>query len=458
MNTVLRRLVFLALASVALAGCHRPPRHVVLVVLDTVRADRMSVYGHERDTTPFLRAHQDEMIRFERVKAPAPWTIPSHASMFTCLWPSEHRAQWDHRELSEDRLTLADVLSAEGFETVALSANTFVSAPNGLLQGFEYHYVDGDEKSARTGRILPLARVAVLQAVRERRRLFLFINLLEAHIPYDSAKYGARFGAPDGSPVKDARTKWAVSAGEITLDERQWAAHRAAYDAAVRSLDDAVGSLYRILADAGVLDDTLLVITSDHGDGLGAHPEVGHSISVWEEQLDVPLLVRLPLGRNGGTTVPSVTSLTWLGTTVLDWLGVRRPEAWRSLPTLLDHRGSEVTADYRDYFDGLDRKANAQVAALYPGLAAHTSHAHVLYCGSDKLIVRADGRRELYALDDDPEEQHDLASTEPRRLAACEQRYRALLESGRLTGFDLPAPPSKRDDAEILKALGYVVE
>ncbi len=456
---MLRRFALAALAVVVLAGCHRPPRHVVLVVLDTVRADRMSVYGHDPDTTPFLRQHQDEMIRFERAKAPAPWTIPSHASMFTCLWPSQHRTQWDHRELSEDHLTLAEVLSAEGFETVALSANTFVSVQNGLLQGFEYHYVDGDIKSARTGRILPLARVAVLQAERERRRLFLFINLLEAHIPYDSAKYGAQFGAPDGSPVKDASIKWAVSAGEITLDDRQWAAHQAAYDAAVRSLDDAVASIYRILASAGVLDDTLLIVTSDHGDGLGAHPQVGHAISVWEEQLDVPLLVRLPHGRDGGTTVPSVTSLTWLGTTVLDWLGVKRPAAWSALPTLLDHRGQEVTADYRNYFAGLDRKTNAQVAARYPRLAAQTSHAHVLYCGSDKLVVRADGRRELYALDDDPDEQHDLAATEPRRLAACEQRYRALLASGQLTGFDLPAPPSsKRDDAEILKALGYVVE
>ncbi len=113
------------------------PRHLILLVFDTLRADRMSVYGYERPTTPFLEAAADEMLRFADVKAPAPWTVPSHSSMFTGLWPAQHRAQWGRMRLDDDFTTLAETLKEEGFCTVGLSANLLVSNSTGLDQGFD---------------------------------------------------------------------------------------------------------------------------------------------------------------------------------------------------------------------------------------------------------------------------------------------------------------------------------
>ena len=111
-------------------------RHAVLVVFDTLRADRMSVYGYGRPTTPFLERVAGEMVRYDGVKATAPWTLPSHASLFTGLWPAEHRVHWGNKWLDDGFDTLAESLQSAGFCTFGLSANPIVSEKTGLTQGF----------------------------------------------------------------------------------------------------------------------------------------------------------------------------------------------------------------------------------------------------------------------------------------------------------------------------------
>ena len=156
-------------------------------------------------------------------------------------------------------------------------------------------------------------------ALERNCRLFLFVNFMDAHIPYNTSAYGEQFGVSKGGPVRNAAIKWQISAGLRSLSDRQRSLHGAAYDAAVRATGDAARQIVSLLNDREMLDSTVLAFTSDHGEGLGAHQELGHVISVWEEQLAVPLIIRLPKGYRSPNRVTALTSLTSFAPTALDW-------------------------------------------------------------------------------------------------------------------------------------------
>lgn len=463
-----RRAAWAVAATLALGGVllfalwrspSEPPRHFILVVFDTLRADRMALYGHHRSTTPFLERKAGEMVRFARAKAPAPWTVPSHASIFTGLWPGEHRAQWGGMRLAGRHRTLAEILAARGFCTVGASANELISRRHGFAQGFdEYRVFRGDERR-HTEHVLKAAEFTLRQVRRKGCRLFLFLNFMDTHLPYHYRPYAAEMGVDEPPPIRTPEQKWRASAGVRELDAEEEGRHRAAYDAAVRYVDDVVARLFEALREKGFLEESVLVITSDHGDGLGHHPQLGHSISVWEEQLAVPLLVRRPGGTGGGKVVERRQSLVGIAPSALDWLGIARPEPLRDRPGLGAEVESPVVAEYRDYFSEGEREWNARMAKRYPRLARSGQHRHVLYCGhGHKLIVGADGETELYDLHDDPHEQHDLAPQRPEALDSCRGSYAGLAREVQLyTPFDAEASGAAEGvDLEALRALGYV--
>jgi arylsulfatase A-like enzyme len=440
-----------------------PARHIVLVVMDTVRADRLSLYGYSRETTPFLKELASESMVFRRAKATAPWTVPSHASMFTGLWPSEHRAQWGRMVLDESHLTLAEVLHAEGFSTVGLSSNDFITEANGFGQGFEdFRRIRGDQK-IRTKRILADLPEILDELVQRDKRFFLFVNLMDAHIPFNAAKYAFKFGLKaTRDATGDHDTKWKINAGQLAYEAGLREQQNAAYAAAIRYLDDAIRSIVGMLTERHLLDDTVLIITSDHGEGLGDHPELGHSISTWEEQLAIPLLVRFPGGQGGGQVLSSMTSLIALAPTVLDWLDVHRPANWIERPDFLGTSRSGISADYRSYFSEVTRRKNTGMAKRYPELASRVQHTHVLYCDPFKFSVNASGKVRFYDLNRDPKEKEDLASDSILELEVCDSTYRALLASGRYTPFEERESDKERErsheafDDEALRALGYI--
>jgi arylsulfatase A-like enzyme len=434
-----------------------PARHLVLVILDTVRADRMSAYGHTVDTTPHLGGMASEMLRYGRALAPAPWTVPSHASLFTARWPAEHRAQWGHIRLDERWLTLAEALRKRSFCTSGFSANGFIVRKTGFDRGFDALREVKGPRPTRSRRILD-ALPAELDAILGRDcRMFLFLNFMDAHIPYNHARYGADLGLEGEPPIPTETLKWEASAGQLELTPERLEQHRIAYDAAVRHLDDVVRELVELLRARDMLDETLLLITADHGEGLGYHREMGHSISVWEEQLVVPLLVRLPGGHRGGEVYDRPVSLVGVAPSALDWLGVPRPPELTDRPTLEQTSHMPIVADYRSYFSEGDRRWNTQMAERYPKLAATVHHRHVVYCDDHKLVVSSDGSEQLYHVTRDPHEQRDLAPSAPPELAQCRAQHRALQQQGLLTPFDA-GPPRADDgiDVEMLRSLGYV--
>lgn len=437
-------------------------RHVLLVVFDTLRADRMSVYGYDRETTPFLKQSENQMLKFTRAKAAAPWTIPSHASMFTGLLPSQHRAQWGWIRLDPEFTTLAEILQEKGFHTVSIGANPFLVKNFGLTQGFaENMVIDGpaNEKSTKILAQLPTTIDGVQQS---EERLFLFLNFMDTHIRYNDAEYGRHFGLDGKPPIRNAKEKWKVSAGEHTMTPDDIRDHGAAYDAAVRHLDDVVREIFELLQEKNILDQTLVIFTSDHGDGLGFHQEMGHSISVWEEQLAIPLLVRFPNARRGGEIVSGPVSLVGLAPFILDSIGVDRPVILRGTPSLDDSSGIPVCADYQSYFFDTRRETNIKMAELYPELKESVRPRHVLYCGPNKLVIDDQEGLGFFNVEDDPNEQTNLALKESPEFEVCMAQYRELLAMGRFTPFEQAAPRIERDEKheaielETLRALGYV--
>ncbi len=335
--TALRRL---ALSAVALVACggeddgagardvgDRPD--VLLVTLDTLRTDRVGAYGHEGGATPRLDALAARGTLFEQAYSPAPMTLPAHASLMTGLLPPEHGARVNglHR-LADDVPTLAERLSAEGFRTGAFVAAFVLDEQFGLARGFDvydddltdaYEQVVSEQLSVyRPGEHVVDSALAWLDSLGDDP-FFAWVHLYDAHFPWH----------PHGGGDDDAAGTYE---GEVAYADAQLG----------RLLDD--------LRARGRLDDTLVVVVADHGEGLGDHGELEHAYLLDEEVLHVPLVIAGP-GVAEGARVPSLVPTEDVQPTLLDLLGLADDDArTRSLvPALrgarIEHRASYAETD-----------------------------------------------------------------------------------------------------------------
>lgn len=315
-------------------GVSRPPigvpgagPNVVLVVVDTLRADHVGAYGYARPTTPAVDRLAAEGLRFEHARANASWTLPSHGSLFTGLLPSEHGAHAAHPTLGDGPATLAQAFDERGYRTVGLSANAWVSAGTGLDRGFErFHFLGADGISSQL--LLPLvfsapedlggrsitdhAVQAIADAARADEPLFLFANYLEAHEPLGTIPEPARsrFSEQPVDPgagrrwVRELPLFWCACEADRDPLRCEDGLFRAPaprvrqtidqYDAGVAYVDARIGELRAALERVGQLDNTVFVVTSDHGEHLGEDGRLGHMVWLTEPLLRVPLVVRYP--------------------------------------------------------------------------------------------------------------------------------------------------------------------
>lgn len=407
--------------------------NVLLLVLDTVRAESLGLYGYDRETTPNLNRLAARAVKFDQARSTAPWTLPSHASMFTGRWPHELNVG-ERKPLDRTYPTLAERLGAHGYATAGFIANTFFcNAWFGLGRGFQ-HYDDFYEEQTAVSveealRCTSLGRLAVRAlpdsfAVERRRKdaarvdsafltwldrrgeddrpFFAFLNFFDAHGPFTPpADFPRRFGRPPANPDEEAAIReWDVRSRN-GLSDAQVALARDSYDDCLAYLDEQIGLLFDELDRRGVLDDTLVILTSDHGEELGEHDLVGHGRSLYDQETRVPLLVFLPHGRRGGETVGESVSLRDLPATVLDVLGldasgfpgdsiVRRSSA-DPAPALMEVRIKEEIS------------SNPARPPAWRGPMAGVVAEGFSY------IRNADGREELYDVAADPKQARDLA-------------------------------------------------
>ncbi|MGH9315456.1 MAG: sulfatase family protein [Vicinamibacterales bacterium] len=417
-----RRLTLPAwILSVMLGSCASPeqppsPLGILIVTLDTTRADYLSAYGAGPVWTPNLDRLAADGVVFEQAMSVAPLTLPAHCSLFTGLLPPRHGVRDNAgASLAADHQTLAEVLQRRGFETAAFVGSVVLSAGRGLEAGFDV-YDDGITKGRpATGRGLQRpADHVVDQAIAwlEGRRdapFFLWVHLYDPHAPYD--------------PPEPFRTAYGDDpyAGEIAFADAQ------------------LGRLLDVLDRRRLLDRTAVIVAGDHGESLNEHGERGHGIFLYQNVIRVPLIVRVagvPARR-----VPEVTRLVDVMPTVLELAGAP--------PAASD--GVSLVAAMTGAAGSLDLEAYSE--SLYPTRFGW-SPLRSLRDGRFKLIEAP--RPELYDLEIDPAERHNLyaersaiAALMSRRLSALTRQYVSRHDARDSVG---PAP----ETIERLAALGYV--
>jgi arylsulfatase A-like enzyme len=326
-------------------------RNVVLIVWDTVRAQSLSLYGYSRDTTPNLTEWARRGVVYDRAIAPAPWTYPSHSSFFTGLWPFQLNSQWKFK-LDSQIPTLAEHLAGQGYQTAGFAANTnCCSYEGGLARGFA-HFEDYplsprsllsrtfpgkwllenlvgrwdfyDKKwislQSRGAREIDDAFLGWLRQRRPDRPFFAFLNHFDAHEPFmPPAEYVGRFGI---KPRNRRDYEYVYDfVGAMNRQLRDVYMAHDCYDDCIAYLDQELDRLLRELDGQGILENTVVIITSDHGEAFGEHGSFGHSYSAFVEELAVPLVILSP-GAPAGRLIASPVSLRDLPATVVDLLGL----------------------------------------------------------------------------------------------------------------------------------------
>jgi arylsulfatase A-like enzyme len=456
-----RRLAVIALA-ILLAACGGPARapkaqpDVVLITLDTTRADHMSAYGYPRETTPHLDTLADDAVRFDSAYAVTSWTLPSHASIFTGKFPSAHGAQYDPhgplsltqeggikgprawsriraRPLSDREVTLAAVLEASGYATGAVVAGPWMKRVFGLDVGFA-HYDDRNfavlnrlgELNGRPAEDVSDAAIAFVDQHQDEP-FFLFLNYYDPHAPLlPPPSHLSRFWP--GDPPKTPTLEYQL----------------ASYDAEIHYMDHHVGRLLDHLRRRGLYEDAWIIVVADHGELMGDGGLFGHGDSLSQAEIHIPLIIKEP-----GTDRPRGVDDTKVQQVDL-------------MPTLLTRLGLPLPPNLQG--GALPDPGHPVIAEVYPLLAANPTSKgwrqrgdwQVLIDGERKLAWSSRGTHALYDLSVDPEETRNLWDPEDPASQAMADKLARYLEA-------LPEPGDLGEIGEVddetralLESLGYV--
>lgn len=452
-----RGLVLAVSLSLALAAC-APERlarpNLLLVTLDTTRADHVSAYGYSRDTTPVLRALAAAGTRFAQAYAPTATTAPSHATLFTSLYPLAHGIVRNGLVLRDLERTLAEVLRDHGYATAAFVSSFVLDARFGWAQGFDLYDDDFDpdstsmqprdgweewKKETAAGGFDRRADETTRRAVAwleghagSDRPFFLFVHYFDPHAPMvPPARLAARFAPATGAPRLDVRV--------------------GRYDAEIAFVDEQIGLLLEALARAGLEAETLVALTADHGEGLMQHGKMFHGVHLYEEAVRVPLILRWPGRVPEARVVEEPVGLVDLAPTLLALLGIGEVPPSLHGKSLAAALTDGLPLDpqpsiylQRRHYEG-ERVGGEWIEGELFGIRR----------GRWKYIESGDAsHRELYDLSADPAETRDLAAHRPDAVRHLSAAIAAWKLASRREG---EAPRELGEPERLgLEALGYV--
>ncbi|MDP6460198.1 MAG: sulfatase [Gemmatimonadota bacterium] len=435
--------VAFASAAVLLSGCESAPPApgVVVILVDTLRPDRLGCYGADRPTSPSIDRLASESVRFTRARATAPWTLPSAASLLTGLYPSAHGARTTRSMIREDAVLLAEVFRAEGFATGAVVSHVFVGSKFGFGRGFDV-FLEAEAQGhshISTDGVTREAIALLEEYAASGASFFLLVHYFDPHDAYLDFE-GADFakGPPGriGSGMALSEVRW-LPDGLSPDEERRL---RDLYDEEILRTDGGIGRLLNAVDTTGLSARTTVLLTADHGEEFHEHGRRGHGRTVYEELMRVPLMVREPGGTPG--TVDAPVSLASVAPSLLELAGLDPAALGAQTPSLVPYlRGETVDAPDRILCES-DYVAPERLRALVSGRY--------------KLVRElTTGSSALYDLVADPGELRDLSGASPqvtaRMEAELEQELRRVVRAGRGRGVSLT--PEKE---EMLRGLGYV--
>ena len=454
--------------------------NIIWIVMDTVLKGRTSLYGYHRNTTPNLVKFSKDGVIFSNPVSTAPWTMPSHASMFTGMYPSKHGTHHSTEKfftsgLADENTTIAEVLRGVGYKTGAIVANDAIGRNKGYEQGFDV-YFDGVSAFKRFlgGHLLnrmfpkisfirylkmnryllsPQISETALQWVNNNKdnRFFLFINYMDVHAGYSylpdgyEGKYGFNW---DDMEIGDKVDWKSIVNHQKNISEKEHQIFIDLTDCKLTYLDNSIGKLFEDLKKMKLYDDSFIIVTSDHGTLWGEHNSFGHLADLYNELLYVPLVIKYPktYGKTG-------VNDTWVQTLdimpeILYSLGIPIPEEVQGQPIdLLDH---EIAAEVFKNKKALSTKLNPE--KFFRDLKAIYSTDN-----NFKFIQSTDGKSELYNLRDDPYELNNLYKELPEIADNLNQTVTDWHNS--FEPIKIHATKTDIDTALIirqLKSLGYI--
>jgi arylsulfatase A-like enzyme/Flp pilus assembly protein TadD len=415
-------LVAAALVAAAASSCRRQDglvfrgAPVILISVDTLRADHLPAYGYRGVETPNLDALRKDSVLFENAYSHVPLTLPSHASMFTGLLPPQHGVRDNlGYALPNEPVTLASYLKEKGYATGGAVSSIVLSHVTGVGRGFEFweDTVEPDRMSQTLSRVQrrgdeTAALLSDWVGPRSGRPFFAFLHLFEPHTPYDPPE------------------PWASR-------------YKLAYDGEIARADEIVGGFLRYLKDQEIYDRALIVFLSDHGEGLNDHGEDEHGVLLYREAIHVPLMVKFPTSRRAGEAVAAPVALTDVFPTVAEVTGLPPPAglAGRSLVSALAGAPAPEAAQRRVYSE-----------TLYPRLHLGWSDLASLIDTQNHYIESPSP--ELYDLAADPGEKNDLSAALPPAFRSMRAELARLPRPLQAPGSSDPEQMKK------LAALGYI--
>jgi arylsulfatase A-like enzyme len=456
-----------AATDTARASCRQC--NLVVVSIDTLRADHLSSYGYARETSPHLDAFAEKSVVFTNAISVSRKTAPSHMSLFTSLYPTVHQVYMDRfagpgqpslYRLDEKSPTLAEILTAHGFKAVAWHGGGHVSSAYGFDRGFSIYadfdsYRDHDDEDPQTARDSEWRPAYEWLRQEQGERFFLFLHTFATHDPYMPPEpYYSMFGPGEIAPVpftpRMSFQYWSQVSPDDPGNLRQLVD---LYDGAIRFTDERLlKPLFEILEEKNLMEDTIVVILSDHGEEFREHGAFLHD-QLYDEILRVPFVLYLPPGlakdQYPRPRIDAQISTIDLLPTLLELLKVPYDAArlqGRSLVPLL--------------FDGQVRERPAYAVAVVGSWERQEIHFDSALRWQGLKLIRASGAQELYDLTSDPAESLDLSATDPDELSRLanllvrlEQSHAEFRQQGHYQAERADYPGAT---IEQLRALGYV--
>ena len=479
-----------------------PAENIVILVMDTARYRNDLGFFFEDD-------HLSRTgVSFTEAYTSAPWTVPSHASLFTGTSPSKHGAHAGHKHLDNTLITLPEILQSYDYETVAVSNNTWISEEFGFDQGFEtfyktWQYVQSETDLGRIARqeeglakltgatkalfdgnpVTNLTNAIYAQFFRktdddgaartnewtedwltnrdDSRPFFLFINYIEPHIEYRPPEEHAKEYLPEGVTYEDAmgipQDAWAYIADKVKLSDADFEVLRALYQAEIAYLDEKIGAIIDLLKTEGEWEDTLFVVTSDHGENIGEHGLMDHQYALYDTLVHVPLY--LHGGPFEGDETENLVQLLDLPPTILDVLDIDAPQAREQFQGISFHPDVEESREYviSEYLSpqpsmcALEKRVDNLPDHVY----TYDRSLRAIRTRQHKYIRGSDGSQELYELDTDPRETDNLADTHDQLCTELDETLDEWLDS--FEHAEHTKEVSMSEDAKArLEDLGYI--
>lgn len=429
-------------------GARDVPR-VLLIVVDTLRADALSYRSENAPPTPNIDRLAQQSFSFRNARTPGAWTLPAVASIMTGASPLVHRAVQRNSRVPLVLPTLAEKFSEAGYRTAAVGHNYVLSPTRQLHRGFDHYGFD--QRLSLPARTLGYLALSILRGIergpdedyeveaddlnaaalnwidaQNGDDYFLWLHYYDPHLAYDPPPdLRPKSAPPEGFQTRFPHSELVqIRAGYSVLDAPQRAWVKALYDAEVRSLDRELGRLFEELRQRGMYDDTLIVLTSDHGEEFWEHEGFEHGHTLYEEVLRVPLLIKLP-GQTRGSIVETPVTLEHIYPSLLTVTGVSSDEEARDgfAPSLFDSQGNLAS---------LDVATIASTGNLY-----YQDRIAILFDGWKYVRFLQTKEEELYDLAQDPEELHSLAPPGRGKLVDVGAASAPLAEGRRLCDEEL---------------------